>query len=400
MSSHLKTSLTDAPKNVKEAIDWMLRLSGRDDGEFEDGNLAIIGLTTTLSGLLDNTNQDLVEAVSTTFNEAHERVMQQLALSLNDTSGYFTKYFKEFSDVEKAEGKIVDFAKWVTKFKEWIAKGSDQIGQRDGPAVMFADGLAVFMGYANGQLTDGGLAKKDRYKSAYDSKNATWEQIKNDDEKNKCALIFLQVVITLFPFLTVLYFNGKKKVRKDEYIADGEWAREKLKNEDSPLTKFLKDAGFNDFTRLNIMYTKTFCCVAHGATTSNLQSCSKDPCVKGSTLNGRIGTGFGELGRVMAGGNAPKTYGQFLKEIIERAKCYHAFNEFRTRLPCSKNGSTCDPSKFPFTRLFIIAIAYQIAMETSPITKAILAGTAAVAGVGISAYLTYISGILTSVGLF
>ncbi|GIX64340.1 variant erythrocyte surface antigen-1, alpha subunit [Babesia caballi] len=395
-----KTSLTNAPTNVKEAIDWMLRLSGRDNGEFEDGNLAILGLTHSILELLKTTDQKLERAVEKTFNEATRRVMEELYRNLKDNNGYSAKYFKEFSDVEKAEGKIVDFDKWVTAVKQWIGKGSDPIGQRDGPAVMFADGLATFMGYKKGMLSNEGFAHRDNYKSAYKPDEATWAAVKASNKENECGLIFLQVVITLFPFLTVLYFNGKKKVRTDEYIVDGEWAKETLKDDNSALTKFLKAVGFDDFSQLNIMYTKAFCCVAHGATTSKVQSCSKDPCVKGSTLNGRIGTGFGELGRVMAGGNPPKTYGQFIKEIIERAKCDHVFNEFRTRLPCSKNGSTCDPSKFPLTRLFIIAIAYHIAMETSSSTKAILASTATVAGLGISAYLTYLSGILTSVGLF
>ncbi|GIX63090.1 variant erythrocyte surface antigen-1 family protein [Babesia caballi] len=386
-----KTSLTDAPKNAKEAIDWILRLSGRDKGMFWDGDDAMIGLTTTLSGLLDNTNQDLAQSVQKIFNEAIQCVIQQLGQSLNNTNGYFTKYFKELSDVEKAEGKIVDIDKWVTAVKHWIEEGYDPLGQTDGPIIKFADSLAVLMGYNNGQLNDEGLAKKDVYVSAYDANNATWAAVKTSKKENECVCIFLDVVITLFPLLSLLYWNG----RRDKKSEDGVWADERLCNSGSELSKFLNVVGFKDFEQLHTVYTKIVGHKRHNNYASTKQNCSVDLWVKGSTLSGRIQTAFREFGMVMSGDDHPSTFGDFLKKLIERAKCDCVFDGFCNEGICANtNSRNSSVNPFPFAKLFIIAIAYQKAIESSSITKTVLASAAAVTGVGISAYLAYISNLI------
>ncbi|GIX63239.1 uncharacterized protein BcabD6B2_26740 [Babesia caballi] len=390
-------SLTHPPKNLKESIDWMLRISGKDGGD--GGTWGMSELPRYILTLLNKSNEDLTEAVKKTFDEAVQNVTKDLKDKLGGTKGVFADYLRKFTVTSVGNTIHVDFDKWVTAVKQWIEKGCNPVCETDGPMAKFADGLAVFMGYYNGQLNDEGLGKNGSYESAYDAKNATWAAVKTSNKENECALIFLDAVIILFPLFTLLYWNGRRNINNKGQIPSGDWADQKLTNKNSELSKFLITVGFSDFSQLHTVYTKIVGHKTYNNYATRTQDRLLDPSVKGSTLSGRTQTAFDEFGRVMGGEDPPTTYGGFLEALMTRARCDISKSLGNNRVCTHTDSSTCDPSKFPFTKLFIVSTAYKIAVATTSPTKTILASAAAVTGVGVSAYLAYLYGLLPTLGV-
>ncbi|GIX62004.1 variant erythrocyte surface antigen-1, beta subunit [Babesia caballi] len=377
----LMKSLTEEPQNLKESIDWMLRLSGRDNGRFSDGNVAMRGLTRTLLGMIQATKHDFADAVKTTFNEASNLVVKELEVKLRPTHSTFAEYFTNKTNDSTYEKDITSFKNWLESFGECIENGCDPLDQNHVPITDFAKGLELFMGYINGKLTDG-FGNRYRYVSAYHPDEASWAAINDsEDKKKQCVRIFLKVVVTIYPLFTLLYWNGWKKTDKYGPKENGVWAEQNLKQSNSELSTFLKAVGFDDFSQINTVYTKTFFCAAHGATTGKMQRCPVDHSVKGSTISGRLQTAFA---------------------LITHAQCdVSSYQRTRNLTTGGNLYETFDPSKFPFTKLFIVSNAYRITIKSSSITKTVLASAAAVTGVGVSAYLAHISGLLpTMAGLF
>ncbi|GIX62155.1 variant erythrocyte surface antigen-1 family protein [Babesia caballi] len=384
-------SLTDPPTNLKESIDWVLRISGKDGGA--GGSWGMSELLTLILKFFSKPDQELIEAVKKSFNDAVERVTKEIGDKIRGTSLDFADYLRKLAVRSVGNTIHVDLGDWLTSFKGWLEKGCNPICEADGPMAEFVNGLAVFMGYYNGQLNDEGLAKNGSYESAYHATNATWDNVKENEKKEKCAMILLDVVITLFPLLSLLYWNGRREKLDKRRSGDGRWADNKLNDPNSSLSKFLTTVGFSDFSQLNISFT----------TPRNKKiKLPADTSMKGSTLSGRLQTAFPEFGRVMAeSGLSMTTYGDFLAALIACAQCDTSSCQRSTNaIVCGKLCETSDPSKFPFTKLFIFSTAYKIAVVTTSPQKAILASAAVVTGVGVGAYLTYLSGILPALGIF
>ncbi|GIX62177.1 uncharacterized protein BcabD6B2_16120 [Babesia caballi] len=384
------TSLTDSPQNLKESIDWMLRISGKDGAG--GGSWGMSELPNLIFTLFKQPDRDLTAAVKKSFKDAVEKVAKDLENKLQVTNGTFSTHFKKFSEVETVRSNIdVNSDVWLDKFKDWIAKGCTTIAEADGPLIEFAEGLEVFMGYKNGELNDEGLGKKGQYKSAYNGE-ATWGKIKDDNGKKKqCALIFLDVVITCFSLLTYLYWNGWRKIGDCGPDKDGDWANLRLCDPASALCKFLETAGFNDFKQIHTVYTKM-----NKALKSTLAGTS----MKGSTLSGRLQTAFPEFGRAMSE-KKPTDYFDFVEALTMQAQCDDIFKNLGNNRGCTHTGdSTCDSRRFAFTKLFIVCTAYKTAVVSTSPNTVIFASAAAVAGAGVSAYLAHLLGLLPALGIF
>ncbi|GIX63380.1 variant erythrocyte surface antigen-1 family protein [Babesia caballi] len=160
--------LTDCPSNLKEAIDWILRVTGKDGGGSKSG-------TTELAAAV----KELLDGV--------------------DDFG---------SNIKKEE---------FDKVKNALGDGSS------GLIKSLAEGLQQFIGYeADGGKPNGkGIALKS-YASSYPSA-AKWESMNSQDDKTKCAKIFLGCLPLYYQALTYMYWRCHKNGGgwKDQTLAHG-----------------------------------------------------------------------------------------------------------------------------------------------------------------------------------
>ncbi|GIX62559.1 uncharacterized protein BcabD6B2_19940 [Babesia caballi] len=153
--------LTDCPSNLKEAIDWILRVTGKDGqsggGGDQNGTQAIEALSSQVMKLLES-----VKESDPNFSAEIGKVIQVLGGS--GTTGLVTR---------------------------------------------LADGLKKFIGYgSNGQADGKGIIKSSNsYQSAYDGKQ--WSSGKAGEAK-KCAQIFLGCLPIYYYWLTYLYWKCKQ----------------------------------------------------------------------------------------------------------------------------------------------------------------------------------------------
>ncbi|GIX63238.1 variant erythrocyte surface antigen-1 family protein [Babesia caballi] len=147
-SSTIK-KLTDCPSNLKEAIDWILRVTGKD---------------------VPNSPKSIASPNIRSLAEAFKGLWDDVGNSKSpETQGVLTEIEQEF-----AYGR--------------------------GPISQLADGLGSFIGYTGGHMgskgigSNGGGEGKQKYKSAYSangSSGAAWDVGLSEDEKQTCAIIFI-----------------------------------------------------------------------------------------------------------------------------------------------------------------------------------------------------------------
>ncbi|GIX61393.1 variant erythrocyte surface antigen-1 family protein [Babesia caballi] len=129
-----KKDLTDCPSNLKEAIDWVLRVTGKDGGTSCD---ATSKLANAVKGLLQSALNDVNSLIGNSHN--------------NDT-----KLQRLKQGLEKAKDLVEKDVEGDSRF-EHVGTG--------GPVGMLAEGLRKFIGYkgsiftnTNGQITGAGIA--------------------------------------------------------------------------------------------------------------------------------------------------------------------------------------------------------------------------------------------------
>ncbi|GIX63911.1 uncharacterized protein BcabD6B2_33460 [Babesia caballi] len=167
-------SLTDCPSNLKEAIDWILRVTGKDGGGH--------------SG-----TQHLAEAVSKLLDD------------VKDSSPELKKTLKKIKEVLNPGGNnglIDNLATGLAKF----------IGYENGGGNIGNGGIAV-----GGQPLDPGANSGPGYKLTYHRSSATWkDQVEGGDgnsetKKKLCAKIFLGCLPLYYQPLTYIYWGCHEK---------------------------------------------------------------------------------------------------------------------------------------------------------------------------------------------
>ncbi|GIX63604.1 variant erythrocyte surface antigen-1 family protein [Babesia caballi] len=199
--------LTTPPTNLKEAIDWVLRVSG-GDGMRNDTDLLATALTA----------------------------------SIYKTSN------KQSNDVDKI----------LTEMKK-----DEHNGNPTGPMKQLSDALAEFIGYkyeqsgnphkwkisGNGVVKDGTYASRGKYTTYTSAYQGSWftDVFSNDSnyvKRNDCARILFTAIEIIFEGLTELFFNCKS-----------EWDGQSLNGTGgSNLKQFMTTKGFSD-TQLNTSIT-------------------------------------------------------------------------------------------------------------------------------------------------
>ncbi|GIX62254.1 variant erythrocyte surface antigen-1 family protein [Babesia caballi] len=236
-SGDQKKSLTQPPTNLKEAIDWVLRVSGRDNGQ-ENGE-GIKGLAKEVKNLLDKDAGEVAGGVLRVMGESLKGVIGDLGKRGTSTEmpGYIPKYFLNQSLV--GFQAVADYGsaiepKKLDMFKKWLKQDVDS---KNGPITKLVDGLRMFLGYgaSSGTFDNTGIIKQngDLYQKAYGDES--WP--KDSDEQKTCALIFLGILPMLFLFLAYLYYWCEGN--------DG-WSSDQLTGGSSHLSKFMMAIGFED----------------------------------------------------------------------------------------------------------------------------------------------------------
>ncbi|GIX62159.1 variant erythrocyte surface antigen-1 family protein [Babesia caballi] len=216
-------SLTTPPTNLKEAIDWVIKISTE--------NGAIKGLAEELLKLLDKDAKDVAEGVLRVMGKSLKGVVEGLKKSHSQIpsrglQGYLSNS-KTFLDTVSHYGTAVPEQRRKT-FIKWLEK--DATKGTGGPISTLADGLKKFIGYqGNGKPDSTGIIKsRNSYQSAYDGKQ--WSDV--EDQKNVCAKIFLGVAPLIFYLLPFLYWKCKLPANED-----CGWKEKNLNHE--PLQKFM-----------------------------------------------------------------------------------------------------------------------------------------------------------------
>ncbi|GIX62393.1 variant erythrocyte surface antigen-1 family protein [Babesia caballi] len=173
-------SAIPVPKNLKEAIDWVLWMPADDLQGGEEGKEAIKILATKILTML-------------------------LRISLNG--------------VQAATLLQGDIGEYGSNFQNYQ------------PIVSLRKGVKDFIGYSNGVLNGNGIGARGVYLPAYSANSPFVQSLKANEEK--IAKVFIGFIPLLFFGLTFLYWQCSN---------DGEWSKGTLSN--GPLRQFLAEMGF------------------------------------------------------------------------------------------------------------------------------------------------------------
>ncbi|GIX66389.1 variant erythrocyte surface antigen-1 family protein [Babesia caballi] len=247
MSGSGPKKLTEPPQNLKEAIDWVLRLSGRDSGQ-ENGD-AIKGLSEELIKLLDKDASEVASEVDGIFSKARSGL--QSATQKDAREAFMFKSY--LSDITRY-GRTLNVDD-LGHFKKALQKDVSNPGEQSGgPISKLADGLKTLIGYQqNGQKPNGtnGIGSQN-YESSYNSDNATWKSL-TSSQREDCALILLGTMPVLYFGLSYLYWWCTAGSNSDPG-----WSQHKIDGSGgSPpqnqqaLKTFLEKVGFSEIQKLN-----------------------------------------------------------------------------------------------------------------------------------------------------
>ncbi|GIX63896.1 variant erythrocyte surface antigen-1 family protein [Babesia caballi] len=194
-------TLKHTPTNLKEALDWMVRVTGEDDPTDGYRQSSIDSLGAALRMILDGEKCKCIdENLRTTF----ERILET--------------------------------------FKEQLG---DRIGRNSSPVDKIVQACAFFVGYdkGDGLISGNGIGRKNSgnltngYKSSY-STDASWTEFKNNDgDIKEAAKNFPKAITIIYPKLVYLYLKCQRY---------GDWNKQTFDTRDSSdLAKFLVAEGYD-----------------------------------------------------------------------------------------------------------------------------------------------------------
>ncbi|GIX65145.1 uncharacterized protein BcabD6B2_45800 [Babesia caballi] len=195
------------PTNLKEAMDWILRVADNDSNFEGLGKVNVYELTDALKTVLE---------------------MDICKICIDE------KWRPTFETIRDT-------------FKEQLG---DRFGPNSSPIAKFFNGIAYLIGYekGDGKLTGNGIGKKvvngaDNYVSAY-TKGDSWKSLRDavNDDKKKIAKLFFKAVAIIYPRLVYLYLRCKN---------ENDWGTDKFTaGSCTELSQFLVKEGY-DLKRIN-----------------------------------------------------------------------------------------------------------------------------------------------------
>ncbi|GIX62370.1 variant erythrocyte surface antigen-1 family protein [Babesia caballi] len=233
-----KKSLTEPPTNLKEAIDWVLRVSGRDSVQKDEQAVKV--LADELKKLLDKDASEVAGGVLRFMGKSITDLAESLGKKTETAFGdgkrktfavleaYLQTFKRNLENVRDYGSRVSE--QELEKLKEWFTGGSS------GTITQLAEGLRKFLGYGDSSGTFDGsgiiISGGQSYEKAYGT--ASWPQ--NPDDKRTSALIFLGIAPMLFYGLTYLYWWCE---------GQGGWSSKSLTGGTSTLSKYMTAIGFD-----------------------------------------------------------------------------------------------------------------------------------------------------------
>ncbi|GIX61199.1 variant erythrocyte surface antigen-1 family protein [Babesia caballi] len=390
-------SLTKPPMNLKESIDWVLRVCGSD---WQRGKKnvtgAIDGLATAVVNLLQKTNY----ATFTDF--ANELINSQLY------GGFHCKANGNTNLCQK-----VVMQNLIYKLGQCLSRFIGYDERRDG--FITGNGIAIGKNGEPGEPWESITESKGQtgYSLAYNPNSANWDSTWQGDDPNAktCAKNFMKAVIIIFEGLTKLYWG----CRINEHAP---WRQQQFKGAyGDRLYAYLLEQGFKK-EYLNNLYMSPIVKKKHFGLTDNKRF------REGAIINGILSSAFDEFGRAMAKNppnndqrqSIPASYPDFIKALIngaeETVKIVDEVLQKRCTGDFPENCTDCTKlsgvkahyffQDYHFTKLYILILAYKCFKDRSyrRFVAKTVGGVTCGAGIGAAAYFTKASGLVPIIAGF
>ncbi|GIX62881.1 variant erythrocyte surface antigen-1, beta subunit [Babesia caballi] len=399
-------SLTATPKNLKEAIDWVLRFSGKDTSsdlqqktEIKIGSSAITCLAKAILKLLKEVNCDklkVFEAITNgnalfsgdcpvrNFKICPSIILENLIDRLTESLRIFIGYD------EKWEGTITG---------EGIAIGSNGLGvdgKREHPSPPWK---------STTEKKRESTKDPKGYALAYHPDTANWKSQWEPESNDAqiCAKNFLIAVTFIFEGLTKLHWECRK---------GNQWSKEKFNEPKAVrLAGYLVSEGFE----LDGLYTTYFPTLEEKQWPINPR---KQRDNEGGAINGVLSRAFDEFRQAIV--DAPCfskdsdtptscSYADFIKALLtgskQKMETLKKIQKTPTVQPVDANNMDAVYSTFqdyPLTKLYLLAANYRECTDQryrSTIFKT-LSGVTCGAGLGTAAYFTNAFGLGPMIATF
>ncbi|GIX64795.1 uncharacterized protein BcabD6B2_42300 [Babesia caballi] len=231
MTTDGQKSLTQPPENLKEAIDWVIKI--------QNDNNAINDLAAALQELVKEDGSEIAMKVLDKYRLVSKTVIQ----GLEDANREILKAEEKFYFTHTALNNLSQGLKpFNTKSAAHVSQenvGTWVLNEQKDNLQELVNGLANGL---NKFLNNSGILTSPSYTSAYNSA-PSWSSLTTSD-KRECAAILLAIMPVVYIGITYLYWQCE---------GIGGWDKQKL-SEDKDLKKFLVAFGyankdFNDSKR-------------------------------------------------------------------------------------------------------------------------------------------------------
>ncbi|GIX66089.1 variant erythrocyte surface antigen-1 family protein [Babesia caballi] len=225
-----KKSLTDPPKNLKEAIDWVIQI--------KDDNEAIKGLAKELQELLKHDGSEVAMKVLDRYRLVSESVIKGLEDANSKIQQTKEKFYFTYTALNNLSQGLKPFfsgsaaisTRDVEKVKAWVSSiKDDELKQL---ITGFAEGLKTFVAQGTGILQ---ASNNSAYNSA-----PSWNTL-TPSAKTDCAAILLGIMPVVYIGLTYLYWQCD---------GTGGWTQEKLDSssgsDQGTLKQYMEALGYKE----------------------------------------------------------------------------------------------------------------------------------------------------------
>ncbi|GIX62925.1 variant erythrocyte surface antigen-1 family protein [Babesia caballi] len=230
MTSYVKTSLTQTPENLKEAIDWIRKIE-QDNGINELANALKEVLGKHISVVARDVQgifADLSDNVILKLNEADEQIKEFSEQDFADPETILQNLslgLDPFDDDRDGHISQDD----VYKVRDWVNSVGD------------SDLQTLISGVANGLKSfDTGIMQTIPQSSAY-FYTISWSEL-GDNEKNICVSILLAIVPVVYGALSYLYWRCTPSTGSSGPVQS--WSEKNL-TQGNDLQKYVESLGYN-----------------------------------------------------------------------------------------------------------------------------------------------------------
>ncbi|GIX65930.1 variant erythrocyte surface antigen-1 family protein [Babesia caballi] len=206
--------LTQPPESLKEAIDWVLRVSGRDSDK--NDNNAINELGDALEALLKEEAGDVAVRVQEVFDVIKNIINKEF----DKVHGFGPQHYK---------GNLSSATTGLKAVEQPKAVKSDDLKTA---ITALAEGLKKFLGYNGGSSTNfngNGIISNVSSDYTFAYNDAKWIP----DGAPKCGVIFLAILPAIFFGVTLTYWKCKNNKWKTAW-------------DSSPFKNFLVQMGYSN----------------------------------------------------------------------------------------------------------------------------------------------------------